>query len=503
MEILGQAFPQIPLSASIDVAPEIREYERTSTTVATAALRPVVGAYVSKLEEGAGEIGLPKRWQIMQSSGAVTMAETVESEPARILLSGPAGGVEGARAIGEVLGETNLITMDMGGTSCDVAMIQDGRIGWSTGGGVGGHPVALPMVEIHTIGAGGGSIAWVDAGGALRVGPQSAGAVPGPACYGRGGDRPTVTDAHLAIGHFAADRPLGPLPGLDRERAVAAVESVAKPLGMSTERAALGILEVSDAAMERAIRVISVERGHDPRDFALLAFGGAGPLHAVSVARRLSIPRVIIPSTAGVLSAFGLLTAEAGHDESRSLVRPLGSISEGELVERIAELRQAGAAKMRSEGLGESAIRYRASADLRYVGQSHELNIGLLDGPTAGQACLVRLAEDFHREHEVRFGHAAPDEEIELITVRVRVYAPAAPIDFAARSEGNEGEWTADAWFTSEGPARTRCIPRDALRTNETIVGPAILFGSESTILIPDECEGRQDRHGILVVEVG
>jgi N-methylhydantoinase A len=271
---------------------------------------------------------------------------------------------------------------------------------------------------------------------------------------------------------------------------------------MSLERVALGILEVSDAAMERAIRVISVERGHDPRDCALLAFGGAGPLHAVSVARRLSIPRVIIPSTAGVLSAFGLLTAEAGHDESRSLVRALRDLTEEELHARISELEEAGAAKMRSEGIGEDAIRFRISADLRYLGQSHELNVGYPEVALARRASLDRLAEAFHREHEARFGHAAPDEEIELITLRVRAFAAASPIEFTEQSQTQEAEWVAEVWFTPDGPSRTRCIPRGAIRADEAISGPAILFGTESTILVPDGCEGRQDRHGVFIVEV-
>ncbi|MEN6368733.1 MAG: hydantoinase/oxoprolinase family protein, partial [Thermotogota bacterium] len=266
----------VPVVLSSDVLPEFREFERTSTTVVTAALRPVVGAYLAALERGAEALGLPRSWQIMQSSGAVMSAGAAQEEPGRLLLSGPAGGVQGARAVGEAVGERNLITLDMGGTSCDVALVSDGGIDWTASGSVASRAVALPMVSVHTIGAGGGSVAWIDAGGALRVGPESMGADPGPACYGRGGTTPTVTDAHLVLGHLASHRAIGGLAALDVESAREAIDRVvAKPLRLSVEGAALGILEVADASMERAIRVVSVERGRDPREYALLAFGGA------------------------------------------------------------------------------------------------------------------------------------------------------------------------------------------------------------------------------------
>jgi len=493
----------VPVVLSSDILPEFREYERTSTTVVTAALRPVLGAYLSTIEAGAAEAGLPRRWQIMQSSGTVTSATIAEREPARVILSGPAGGVEGARAIGARVEVPNLITMDMGGTSCDVAVIRDGRIGWSTSGAVGGHPVALPMVEIHTIGAGGGSVGWIDPGGALRVGPQSAGADPGPAAYGRGGERPTVTDAHVVLGHLDLDRPFGGLGKLDGDAAARAIGTVSEPLGLTVEETALGILEISNAAMERAIRVISVERGHDPRDFALLAFGGAGPLHAVDVARRLSIPQVIVPSTAGVLSAFGLLTAEAGHDESRSLVVRLEEIRPEELGARVRELREAGTEKLRGEGFDDERIRSRASVDLRYAGQSHELNVDLPGGVLDGEA-MRALGNAFHDLHEARFGHAARDEGIEVVTVRVRCYSPAASLDLMPADSGSSGAGDVrDAWFAPHGPVRTRFLDRSALQSGEPIEGPAVLCGSESTVLLPEGASGRQDHNGILIVEAG
>jgi len=493
---------EVPIVISSDVLPEFREFERTSTTAVTAALRPVIGAYVSSLETGARRLGLPATWQIMQSSGAVTSARTAEEEPARVLLSGPAGGVEGARATGKLLGAKTLITMDMGGTSCDVSLIREGRIEWSTQGAVGGHPVALPMVEIHTIGAGGGSIGWVDAGGALRVGPQSAGAIPGPACYGRGGTDPTVTDAHVVLGHVPPRRPIGGLDALSLDAAREAVASVGARLGLGLEETALGMLEVSDAAMERAIRVISVERGQDPREATLVAFGGAGPLHAVAVARRLAIPRVIVPRCAGVLSAFGLLTADAGHDHSRSLLRGLRSLSEEEVEAVLEELRGAGRSRLLTEGVPEAAIRFRCTADLRYAGQSHELNIDLYE-PGAEVVSIERLEERFHRAHAVRYGHDASEERIELVTLRVRTYAPSSlPETRDATGEESEEEHEAEAWFDSGGPARTRFGDRDRLAVGAAFEGPRVVLGTESTILIPPGARGEVDRFRNVILEV-
>jgi len=494
---------QVPIVISCEVLPEFREYERTSTTVVTAALRPIVGDYVTRLEDGGRALGLPKHWQIMQSSGAVTSAEIAEREPARVVLSGPAGGVEGARAIGAAIGETDLITMDMGGTSCDVALIRDGRVAWSTRGKIGGHPIGLPMVEIHTIGAGGGSVAWVDSGGALRVGPESAGATPGPACYGRGGERPTVTDAHVVLGHLTPDRAIGGLPALSMERAADVVRGIAQPLGLTLEEGALGILAISDAAMERAIRVISVERGEDPRNLSLLAFGGAGPLHAVSVARRLSVPRVIIPSGAGVLSAFGLLCAEAGHDYSRGVVRPFGAVAPGMIAEIVAELSEAGRKTLRREGSREGEIRFHVSLDLRYVGQSHELNVEIPAASPFDDDVKAGAAASFHRLHEERFGHATVDGEIELIVVRVRVFSPAELLEPSpgaedAGWEDQEGE----AWFDRSGPTRTRFRDRGRIKPDEVLGGPLVVVGTESTILIPEGSHGRRDRFGNIVLEV-
>ncbi len=493
----------VPLTLSCDLLPEFREYERTSTTVVNAALRPVVGSYLAAVEGGSAGLGLPASWQVMQSSGTIAHAATAQKEPARILLSGPAGGVEGARQIGLRSGFSDLISLDMGGTSCDVALVQGGTVARTVGGAVGGHPVALPMVDIHTIGAGGGSLARLDPGGALAVGPESAGADPGPACYGRGGEEPTVTDAHLVLGHLLPEFPLGGLPALDLDAARTAVRRIAEPLGLTVEEAALGILDVADAAMERAIRVISVERGHDPRGFALLAFGGAGPLHAVPLARRLSIPKVLVPPTAGVLSALGLLLAEVGHETSQGIVRPLRSLPVAELAELLARLRERAGEELVGHGGPEEGLRFATVAALRYAGQAHELDIPVPQG-RVGPQWVTELEEVFHKAHEQRYGHAAPGEEIELVAVRVRASVPALPVDIRPSfSSAPELPATGAAWFDRTGPVAARLVHRADLGPGTRITGPAIVLGPDATTLLPPGSEGAVDEHGALIVEVG
>ena len=501
-QILAQEL-NVPITLSSQLLPEFREFERCSTTVINAALRPVVGSYLRAVEEGSQAMGFPGRWLVMQSSGAVTHAETAQREPARIVLSGPAAGVEGARAVGRLAGFENLITLDMGGTSCDVSLVQTGEAPRTTGGQVAGYPLALPKVDVHTIGAGGGSIAWVDAGGALRVGPHSAGAEPGPACFGRGGQEPTVTDAHLVLGHLLPDFPLGNLPRLDVEKARAAVAHLARNLGLSLEAAARGILEVADAAMERAIRVISVERGHDPRDFALLAFGGAGPLHAVALARRLSIPTVLVPRLAGVLSALGLLLADLAHEESQGLVQPLRSVSPGRFGQMVHELCARARDELAAYGQDVAQVRVQLWADLRYVGQAHELEIPLPQGEM-DEVTLAALEREFHAEHASRYGHAAPEEPVELVALRARAFVPAPPLDLRWQPEMPPRQVPKTlAWFSSEGPVETEVVFREALGPGAKVKGPAILLGCDSTVLVPPDCMGEVDPYGTLVLRVG
>ncbi len=495
----------VPITLSSDVLPEFREYERTSTTAVCASLRPVIERYLRNLADQSVDLGIKPEWQIMQSNGTVISATQAQREPVRILLSGPAAGVQGAKTIGQALGAPNLITMDMGGTSCDVALIQDGEIGQTTTGSVGKHPVAVRMNEIHTIGAGGGSIAWIDAGGALRVGPKSAGAAPGPACYGRGGRLPTVSDAHAVLGHLLPSLPLGGSLSLDVSLAQAAVGTIADYLHMSVEQTALGILDVADAAMERAVRVISVERGYDPRGFSLLAFGGAGPLHAVSIARRLGIPRVIVPAAAGVLSAMGLLTCEAGRDYGRSVLRPLAAMSDMMLLKHLRELELRGLEELCAEGIEASALQCEISADLRYQGQSHELNIRLL--PRAKVALssheVAELTEAFHQEHLTRYGHASHKEAIELVALRLRMTAPPASSQLRVQFDSDLlPSYDAPVWFDESGPVDTHIIDRRGLAEDARIDGPAVLWGTDATLIVPPGVAGTCDAMGTVQLEI-
>ncbi|MFC2096061.1 hydantoinase/oxoprolinase family protein, partial [Candidatus Bipolaricaulota bacterium] len=474
-------------------------------TAVCASLRPVIERYMSNLATQSVEVGIGPEWQIMQSNGTVISATQAQKEPVRILLSGPAAGVQGARTIGQMLESPNLITMDLGGTSCDVALIEAGEIGQTTTGAVGGHPVAVRMNEIHTIGAGGGSIAWIDPGGALRVGPKSAGAVPGPACYGRGGALPTVSDAHAVLGHLLPSIPLGGSLTLDIEKARDAIQSIAAPLSLSVEATALGILDVADAAMERAVRVISVERGYDPRRFALLAFGGAGPLHGVSIARRLAIPRVIVPAAAGVLSAMGLLTCEVGRDYGRSMLRSISDLDAPLLMSVLNELENRGLGEMRAEGIDELSVRREISADLRYQGQSHELNVRLTprDGSGISPQDLEAWVESFHCEHETRFGHASRDEGVELVALRLRMTAPPSfSHPCTQHEEGAAETQEAMVWFDASGPMVTQVIDRRGLHENASIVGPAVLWGSDATLLVPPGVEGVCDATGAIQLEI-
>ncbi|MBE0634753.1 hydantoinase/oxoprolinase family protein [Candidatus Bipolaricaulota bacterium] len=494
-----------PITLSSDVLPEFREYERASTTAVCASLRPVIERYMRNLALKSADMGIAPEWQIMQSNGTVISATQAQNEPVRILLSGPAAGVQGAKTIGQLTGCLNLITMDLGGTSCDVALIQEGEIGQTTTGAVGEHPVAVRMNEIHTIGAGGGSIAWIDEGGALRVGPRSAGAVPGPACYGRGGQLPTVSDAHAVLGHLLPDLPLGGSLSLDIQKAKDAIRSIAEPLGLSLERAALGILNVADAAMERAVRVISVERGYDPRQFSLLAFGGAGPLHAVSIARRLSIPQVIVPAAAGVLSAMGLLTCEVGRDYGRSILRSMSDLSPSSLMDGLRDLEARGLSELNAEGIDETTLRREISGDLRYLGQSHELNVRITPGAgfELSAVDIETWVESFHNEHESRFGHASRDEGVELVALRLRITAPPAFSQPRVRLEGQLlTHREMPVWFNGSGPVVSQVIDRRGLESQARIVGPAVLWGIDATLIVPPGVEGMCDDMGTIVLEV-
>ncbi len=495
----------IPITLSSDVLPEFREYERTVVTAINAALRPVIGEYLKRLEENAGKLGLNKSWQIMQSNAGITSRAGAEEQPVRIVLSGPAAGVKGARFIAAEAGFTDLITLDMGGTSCDVSLITNGNVKITTEGRIGGYPIAVPMVDVHTIGAGGGSIAWIDSGGALRVGPESAGADPGPVCYARGGSEPTVTDAHLVLGRLDPNGALGGSNELDLDGAKRAIaEKIANPLGITLEQAAQGILTVADANMERAVRVISVERGYDPRKFVLVAFGGAGPLHGAGLASALGIPKVLVPAAAGVLSALGLLRTDLIHDYVQSIVERLDRVRIGALNDVFASFMRKGKEELMNEGAEERNIRYQCSLDMRYIGQSYELNLHLTNCRLADEE-LNQAEERFHELHRRVYGHAAPGEPVELVNLRLQAIGLMEKVELKRNHNGDPERArkpVRSVHFPGTGWVRTAVFARAHLPAGVSFSGPAIVEGEESTVVIPPLMQAHVDGLGNLLIDV-
>lgn len=484
------------VSASHEVLPEFREYERTSTVALNAYVAPLMDRYLGRLEEE-----LPGRapLRIMQSNGGSISATTARREAARTLLSGPAAGVVGAAFVAEASGYGQTITFDMGGTSTDVALV-DGAITETTDGRIGGYPTKLPMIDIHTVGAGGGSIGWFDAGGALRVGPASAGADPGPASYGAGGSEPTVTDANVVLGRLIPDAFLGGAMRLEVDAARRAVERIAGRLGTSAEEAALGMVRVANANMEAAIRVISVERGHDPRRFTLVAFGGAGPLHACELASALRIPRVLVPATPGVLSALGMLAADIIKDYVRTVM--VGAVEAQAAVDPVfAELGARGEADLRAEGLPPDRIAIERYLDLRYVGQSYELVV-----PFDGEVPAAVAA--FHAAHERRFGYSDSAEQVQVVNCRVKARGRAQPPTIERRPVDERAApmpaATRPVVFADDGEAAARETPiydRATLLPGARVDGPAIVTQYDTTTVLPPGWRARVDAVGNLVAE--
>ncbi len=489
----------LAVSASHEVLPQHREYERTSTTVANAYLAPVMSNYLSKLERSLSEqtaAGASVGLRIMQSNGGSLSAAGAGEQAVRTVLSGPAGGVAGAFAAAVAAGYAQAITFDMGGTSADVSLCP-GRLLERTDLTIDGMPIRTPAVDLHTVGAGGGSIAWFDAGGALRVGPQSAGADPGPAAYGRG-ESPTVTDAHAVLGRLRPEQRLGGTIALDPARAERALRTVAAPFGDDPLRAAAAVIDVVNANMARALRVISVERGHDPARFTLVAFGGAGPLHACDLADALGIPAAVIPPSPGVLSASGMLSADVTRDAERGahLVIPAdGGADLAALSNIYDELREQASRAIAADGYGED-VRIEYAADLRYRGQSHELTVGLAEH---GSAEAIR--EAFQAAHEERFGFRDEARGVELVTARVKARAPGhepPPRVDAAESAMAEAEHQV-MW---DKPRLTRFLDRAAVaNVTERVVGPAVITQVDATTLVPPGWAARPLESGALLLE--
>jgi N-methylhydantoinase A len=484
-EALREALPDVHVSLSSEVLPEFREYERFSTTAADAYLAPKLAAYLANLAGKAEKGGVPPPL-IMQSSGGVVRVDDAISDAAGCVLSGPAGGVVGAAYVGSLGGYEDLLTFDMGGTSTDVAPIIGGEAQTTTETVVAGVPIKLPMVDVHTVSAGGGSIAWADAGGALRVGPHSAGAEPGPAGYGKGGEEPAVTDANLFLGYLRDGAELGGEVVLQRELSEKALGDLGGKLGLDAEETALGIVRVANAEMVRALRVISVERGLDPREFALLAFGGAGGMHACSLAEELGMETVLVPRAGGVLSALGLAISDLRRDYVRPYLAPLEEVDRGGFEQRFEDMEGTAAEDLEDP-------EHTRRADLRYRGQSFEL--------TVEADSLEKLEERFHAAHEQRYGYRMDDEPVELVNLRLVATVPVEKPELEEpAAEGEAVSERREANFDGEW----REVPvydRERMGEGSEVEGPAIVEFKESTCVVRPGWGGTVDGVGTLVLE--
>ena len=486
----------IPASISSRLLPEHREYERTLATAVNAWLMPVMGRYLADLEKQLRGVAL----RIMQSNEGYISVSGARHEPIRTALSGPAGGVVGAHHLARAAGLRNIVSFDMGGTSTDVSLVAGG-IRRAQECRVGDFAVRTPVIDIHTVGAGGGSLAYRDRGGSLRVGPQSAGADPGPACYGRG-EEPTVTDADLVLGRLDPDFFLGGRMALHPDRSRRAIERLARKIGKSVEETASGIVAVANANMEKAIRVISIERGTDPRNFSLFSFGGAGGMHAVEIAERLRMPRVVIPPFAGVLSAFGLIMADAIKDYSASLLKPESRVTAAELDSLFKKLERRAAADMAADGFSSGDVTMQRSFDLRYVGQSYEIH--LVPDPVSKPG--RGLSDAFHRLHQQHYAYHHPDRPVEIVNIRIKVVASSPKPRLTRKRMGNRGipgsavVRKTSLHFDNE-TFSAGVYDRSLLHAGDRLPGPCLVVDAESTAFVPPGFSGRIDGFLNLVIE--
>lgn len=486
-EHLRQALPDIHVSTSHEVLPRFREYERCSTTTIDAYLSPLLGRYLGRLSDAASRAGLP-RPLVMQSSGGVAAAGEAAQAGAWSVLSGPAGGAVGAGLLAQISGDGNVLGFDMGGTSCDVCVVEDGEVRRTDSRQIGGRTIQLPMVDVHTVGAGGGSIGWRDPGGALRVGPRSAGAEPGPACYARGGTEPTVTDANLVLGSLAADSTLAGEVALDIDAANAAIATLAKSIGLDPVETAEGIVRVANQEMVRALRVVTVERGIDPRGFALLPFGGAGPMHAAAIAAELDIKRILCPRAGGVLSALGLCASDRRRDTTRTVMLSGKDLNAERIAAEVDEL-----VSRIDDGLGE--VDPEVIYELRYAGQAFELPVSGSRHPDPAD-----LAARFEQAHKQRYGHHDPDGEVVLVHIRLALVAPNPQPRLSTAPESSLTESSREVRFAG-GWVETPIL-RGEPPTGLGPDGPVVFELPEATFVVPPGWRTRVDNAGTIIADV-
>ncbi len=485
-EIIAEIAPEISVSLSSDVDPTFREYERLCVTGFDAYLGPVVKRYLAGLADTLRGLGVPGVPLIMRSRGGIVSAALAAQQPVTLFLSGPAGGVIGAAFAAERAGVRDFVSLDMGGTSNDVAVVHDGRPLLASEGAIGPYPVRTPMVDVNTIGAGGGSIAWIDAAGGLRVGPRSAGAEPGPACYGRGGDEATVTDASVVLGYLNPTRFAGGSMTLDVGAAERAVAAVGRRLGVDAVSAAAGIHRVVNARMADQIRLVTIKRGYDPRQFVLVVLGGAGPVHGAALAAEMGMAEVLVPEAPGVLAAFGLLAAAIEHHHARTLQARTDAADLAAVNRCLAELDAAGQARMREEGVAAREVRVAYAADMRYVGQAYELEVPIAAPVTAGSVPDIVTA--FHAVHERVYGYARVQQPVEFVNFRaVHTFPLPRPVVAAAASSGGSLDaarlGSRPAYFGEFVP--TAIYERARLPLGVRVPGPAIVEQTDTTTVIP------------------
>lgn len=509
-ELIRQHYPAVRVSLSCELIPLIREYRRLATTVADAFVGPTLERYLSRLAEGLREREVGGRQAfIMQSNGGLMSIAVAAASPVQTLLSGPAAGVISGAYLSRLTGCPNVVTFDVGGTSTDIALIVDGEIAETTSGNIAGHDAAVSMNEISTIGAGGGTLARIGADGRLKVGPDSAGADPGPACYGRGGQDPTVTDADLVLGYMHPSSFLGGGFAIDPELSRRAVqERIAAPLGMTVEAAALGIVKIAISIMESELRLRLMARGYDPRTFALVALGGAGPVHACMIAQNLGIRRVIVPPYPGLGSAMGLLLTDVKHQYVQSRLCRLDEVGLAELDEIYARLHDRGREEAEAEGSDLERLVWERQLDLRYVGQGYELSVPFPTAPASAEA-LAEAARQFHEQHLRAFGHSAPEKPLEIVNLRLTTIAPLQKLSLTPQEPVPAAERAVaptarrPVYFEAAGGfVETAIYSRAGMRAGQQVQGPAVIEQTDSTtVLLPGQT-ATVDRYGNIIVEI-
>ncbi len=507
VEILREEYPEAFICSGHEIAPEFREFERLSTVVLNAYLGPVMKSYIERLAPRLEALGMTATPHLTQSNGGVIGFSMAAAMPVRTILSGPSTGVVGAQEVGKLAGFEDIITFDMGGTSTDVALLQGGQCKLTSEAVVHGYPLKAPMLDIHTVGAGGGSIAYVDSGGLLKVGPRSCGADPGPVCYARGNEEPATTDANVVLQTLNPTHLLGGRMAVRQDLAKAAIGRLAEKLELGVMETAQGIISVVTANMAKAIRVISVQRGHDPRDYTLMAFGGAGPLHAARLAKELDMPRVLVPRNPGILCAMGLLLTDLRADFAATKLLPLASSSLPAVEEAFATLGARAAEWFAHEAIPAGDRQVTRTVDMRYAGQNYELAVTLPEGPIT-PASLDLLAEGFFAAHKQRYGFVAEGEAVQIVTLRLEAAGlvrkatltsyPMAGENASAAVTGKRG-----VWFPEAGDfVMTPILDRELLQPGNRLQGPCIIEQMDTTTVVPPGMSAHVDAYMNLIIEV-